>query len=544
MIRNLILLTVFGLVSFFAKAQTTYYYNVLQKACPQEQASFSIQWQKGNTKGYYSNNKLFFSGRIERIDSSDFTRSQFADTCTWYFKNGLVKQKTSFNKEGQLHGPCVYFYESGQRWKDMNYVQGKLENSTYTEFLEDGQRYSIFEEDFNDNSNDWDLLQNETQSVRIEQGHLIMESKIKEGTSRYKYFKFDKDEFVLEASMEFQKNKKEDQGGLIYGFKDWNNYNFFIIDQEHLYLGTVFEGVKTYGIQGMYSHTINAKGANTLKLITSGEDAIFTINGNYVYKASKLPLYGNNLGFMINGKFNAKVDKITFKQLSLSALGAGRSVSGGQTDTKATGTGFFIDASGLVVSNYHVVETAKQIVVDVLDTATQTYKSYRAQVLLNDVDNDLSILKINDEQFKPVFDKIEFGIGMGNFELGSMVYTLGFPLALSGMGSQEAKFTDGKISAKTGYNGAINSFQTTIPVQPGNSGGPIFNEKGDLIGIINSKIAKADNVSYGIKNNLLINLSQSLAEEVKLNPNSSINTLSLEEKIKRLKKYVVLIRIK
>jgi S1-C subfamily serine protease len=370
-----------------------------------------------------------------------------------------------------------------------------------------------------------------------------LESKVKAGTSRYKYFKNNKDEFVIEATLEFIKNKKEDLGGIIYGFKDWNNYNFFLIDQEHLYLGTVFEGVKTYGIKGMYSHTINSKGNNTLKLIAAGDDAIFTINGNYVYKASQLPNYGNNIGAMIEGKFTAKLDKFTFKQLSNTTLGSGRTITGGQTDVKATGTGFFIAPNGLIVTNYHVVETAKQIVVDVLDSTSQTYKSYQAQVVLNDADNDLSIIKINDDQFKPIFSKIEYGLG-NSFDLGSTVYTLGFPLALSGMGSQEAKFTDGKISAKTGYNGAINSFQTTIPVQPGNSGGPIFNNNGDLIGIINSKIAKADNVSYGIKNSMLINLSQSLSEEVILNAKSELNNASLEENIKRLKKYVVLIRIK
>ena len=62
-----------------------------------------------------------------------------------------------------------------------------------------------------------------------------------------------------------------------------------------------------------------------------------------------------------------------------------------------------------------------------------------------------------------------------------------------------AKFTDGKISSKTGYNNAINSYQTSIPVQPGNSGGPLFNDKAQLIGVINSAIKDADNVSYAIK---------------------------------------------
>ena len=68
---------------------------------------------------------------------------------------------------------------------------------------------------------------------------------------------------------------------------------------------------------------------------------------------------------------------------------------------------------------------------------------------------------------------------------------------------KEAKFTDGKISAKTGYEGAVNSFQSTIPVQPGNSGGPVFNDLGQLVGVINARINNADNVSYAIKLNYI-----------------------------------------
>jgi S1-C subfamily serine protease len=164
---------------------------------------------------------------------------------------------------------------------------------------------------------------------------------------------------------------------------------------------------------------------------------------------------------------------------------------------------------------------------------------------MKDEDNDLAVIKISDEQFKPMFGGIDYAFSSSHsFELGGNAFTLGFPLALAGMGSGEVKFSDGKISARTGYNGALNSFQTSIPVQPGNSGGPVFNQNGELIGIINSKIAKADNVSYAIKYNFLINLLQSLPENVNLPSNNKLATYSLEEKIKNVKKYIVLIKIK
>ncbi len=126
--------------------------------------------------------------------------------------------------------------------------------------------------------------------------------------------------------------------------------------------------------------------------------------------------------------------------------------------------------------------------------------------------------------------------------VGASVFTIGYPFALGGMG-KDAKFTDGKVSAKTGYEGAINSFQTSIPVQPGNSGGPVFNEKGQLIGLINAKFSGGDNVSYAIKLNYIKNIIELLPESIVL-PATSIENLGLEEKIKAISSHVVLIKIK
>jgi V8-like Glu-specific endopeptidase len=120
---------------------------------------------------------------------------------------------------------------------------------------------------------------------------------------------------------------------------------------------------------------------------------------------------------------------------------------------------------------------------------------------------------------------------------------MGYPHALHGMG-KDAKFTDGKVSSKTGFDGAVNAFQSTIPVQPGNSGGPVFNESGQLVGVINASYKDADNVSYAIKLNYIKNLIEILPDKINLPSDASIASLSLEEKIKVLMNYVVLIKVK
>jgi S1-C subfamily serine protease len=70
----------------------------------------------------------------------------------------------------------------------------------------------------------------------------------------------------------------------------------------------------------------------------------------------------------------------------------------------------------------------------------------------------------------------------------------------------EVKLTNGIISSKSGFQGDVTSYQITAPVQPGNSGGPLFDDKGNIIGIINAKHVGAENASYAIKASYLMNL--------------------------------------
>jgi S1-C subfamily serine protease len=109
---------------------------------------------------------------------------------------------------------------------------------------------------------------------------------------------------------------------------------------------------------------------------------------------------------------------------------------------------------------------------------------------------------------------------------------------------KEIKFADGKISSKTGFNGDINSYQSTIPVQPGNSGSPVFNEKGEVVGMINAKYKDADNVSYIVKTPLLQNVLTLSNDNIKLSEKNTIATNSVQNKIKKLSKNIVIIKVK
>jgi S1-C subfamily serine protease len=213
-----------------------------------------------------------------------------------------------------------------------------------------------------------------------------------------------------------------------------------------------------------------------------------------------------------------------------------------KSEWAGNGTGFFISKDGYLATNYHVVSDASEMQIEFIRNGQK--QNYNVKLILSDKQNDLAILKIDDISFIPL-NLIPYNFQISLTDVGSNVFALGYPMALSVMGT-EIKFTDGKISSKTGFQGDISTYQTSTPIQPGNSGGPLFDFDGNLIGINSAKIRAelADNVSYAIKSSYLKNLIDVLPITIDLPNDKTIINKTLTEKIKIISDYVVLIRIK
>ncbi|WMI70258.1 S1C family serine protease [Mangrovimonas sp. YM274] len=211
------------------------------------------------------------------------------------------------------------------------------------------------------------------------------------------------------------------------------------------------------------------------------------------------------------------------------------------TEWKSSGTGFFIDKKGYLVTNYHVVNEGNVFEVDL--TIKGKTKSYEAEIISTDRQNDLAILKITSSDFEPL-DNLNYNFNTNIQDVGSSVFALGYPLTQI-MGN-EIKFTDGKISSKSGFQGDITTYQISVPIQPGNSGGPLFDEKGNLVGITSSGINKqlADNANYAIKTSYLKLLVDSTDNKIDLPNNSTLESKGLTDQIKTLSEYVVMIKVK
>ena len=204
-------------------------------------------------------------------------------------------------------------------------------------------------------------------------------------------------------------------------------------------------------------------------------------------------------------------------------------------ETEWTGSGFAV-ANGYVVTSYHITNYAKTIRIKGVNGDMK--KSYKGFVVASDKEHDISVIRIVDKDFEE-FSSIPYSIGKTNVEVGDDIFVLGYPMT-STMGD-EIKLTEGVISAASGYKGNESMYQISAAAQPGNSGGPLFNADGSVIGIVSAKHADAENVNYAIKISYLYSLINSSNLGINIAGTNTIKNKGLSGKVKAVKNFVYLI---
>lgn len=190
-----------------------------------------------------------------------------------------------------------------------------------------------------------------------------------------------------------------------------------------------------------------------------------------------------------------------------------------------SGSGIALN-SNVFATNNHVVDGATHLYVYFPETKAK----YTAKTIKTDPTNDLAIVRITDPNFKG-FPTIQYGFKKALEDVGTDVFVLGYP-RVDTMG-EEVKLTTGVVSSRSGFQGNQSQYQVSAPVQPGNSGGPLFNDSGELIGIVSAKHTDgAENVSYAVKLSYLNDLIASSGESISLTKSSQIASQKLSEKCK------------
>ncbi len=200
------------------------------------------------------------------------------------------------------------------------------------------------------------------------------------------------------------------------------------------------------------------------------------------------------------------------------------------------GSAFLIDNAGYLITNAHVLKGTGAIVVDNMG------KEFNTVIVHVDHTKDLAILKIKDNDYRNV-KALPYSLKRKNMDLGEEVFTLGYP-------RNEVTYNSGYISAQTGYDGDTSSFQLSLLANPGNSGGPVFNRKGEVVGVLSTRQAKAEGVVFAIKSNEVFQVirdwktSDTVANNLKLPivQNNKLITDNRVELLKKLDDYVFMVK--
>lgn len=183
----------------------------------------------------------------------------------------------------------------------------------------------------------------------------------------------------------------------------------------------------------------------------------------------------------------------------------------GITAYEGAGSGFIISEDGYILTNYHVIEDSSEVSVETFDGGV-----HDAEVIGYDESNDIAVLKIEAEGLRPVT------IGdSSSLRVGDTVLAIGNPL-----GKLSFSLTQGIVSALSrnislGGGMSMNLIQTDCAINSGNSGGALFNMKGEVIGITNAKYsssgysgeASIDNIGFAIPINTVKNIYTSIIEK-------------------------------
>ncbi|GAA4309416.1 S1C family serine protease [Compostibacter hankyongensis] len=197
------------------------------------------------------------------------------------------------------------------------------------------------------------------------------------------------------------------------------------------------------------------------------------------------------------------------------------------------GTGFAISSDGYITTNRHVIRNADSVYVQ-----NNKGEAYKANIVYQDPVSDLAVLKVEDSAF--MLPALPYTLAARSADIGEDVFTLGFP-------KDDMVYGKGYISAETGFEGDTCAYQIALTVNPGNSGGPLIDDRGNILGIVSGKQTSANDIAFAIKSHYLKSLIDSIPAMNRkcsiLHRSTNSLRLSRVDQIKKLEDYMFLVKV-
>lgn len=251
-------------------------------------------------RSYYTKTKrTFFEGYIINARDSSDNGNKYSGTCKWFYENGNIKTIANYNAESKLNGIKQDYNLDGTLINECTYLNGINPDKSSRVFDNRGTEYRIIDEDFNNNLLSWKFVSNEKLSSRIRIGQLEVINKTDKPFIADCPISVDSSNYSLELAIKRYYETDKNLAGILFDYKDQNNYRFFKVTRNTVFIGEMKNGQKRYDIKDYFSASFNSKDLLTTIRISKNNDSIYFAINNLVpivlpckaTYSSKLALY-------------------------------------------------------------------------------------------------------------------------------------------------------------------------------------------------------------------------------------------------------------
>ncbi len=208
------------------------------------------------------------------------------------------------------------------------------------------------------------------------------------------------------------------------------------------------------------------------------------------------------------------------------------------SDVKYTGTGFAITNDGYFVTAYHVIYTKADGYGDSVYILNHDGQYFKASLVNFNADADIAILKVEKSGFRFGKGELPYAFSGTKAGLGAQIFTIGYP-------QDDIVYSEGYISSKNGYAGNALQYTLELPAGHGQSGSPVVDEKGTVLGLLTAIGSPGEANTYAVSTKALIELLHTLPDEknIRLPKSAKLGKMTREKQIEKMEAYTFSVKV-